>query len=573
MLQVGTGKLFAREVEYRNNLKGIIYTNLRLMRDDKIETVGGSLIATDTFRESNVLIYELEELIEVCGDGPGILASHGIASFILDFSSILSFALNCTASPSYALTERLLSNEIGVTTHSTPHKVVKQIFDKTIYCQEDHKQFLIHFTRQLIGLERKTYLGVMSAINTYVTGMQRIADDFELAYTLLVASIESLAQDFDGHQATWLDYDQNKRRAIDLALNDVCEDSGERVRKAILQNEHTSLGKRFREFAIQHINPSFYREEVEQAINPLTYFDLQTTLTSAYIARSKYIHNLKKLPKPLDRHTGYTETCKIENKTWLTLQGLSRLARHVIIQFVMRQPTVEREPYDYSLERSNVTQVALAPQYWIGTVNFTQGSGVARLEGFLSQFANILEKDPKESLTNLTDLLTKLVSNIDSLKKADKQAFIALYIIYNFILKKSRRLENSEEFIRKYESQILPPNPSALITNLILGLTPNWNLEDHHECLMKYFKERDNKMSFRCPQLFETGMLLQLAERYRAVGEVAKAIELIEKAVENYPNHTCLKQFEIDFKTKAKPIESNKILLPQIKEEELSTKH
>ena len=429
MLQIGTGKLFTREVEYRNNLKGIIYTNLSLMRDDKIETVAGSLIATDTLRTSSVLIYELEELIEACGEGAGVLVSHGIASFILDFSSILSFALNCTASPSYALTERLLSDEIGVTTHTIPNKVVKQTFDKIIYCQEDHKQFLINFSRQLLGLERKTFLGVMSAINTYVTGMQRIADDFELAYTLLVASIESLAQDFDGHQATWLDYDQSKRRAIDVALNDVGEDSAEQVRNAILQNEHTSLSKRFREFAIQHINPSFYREEAEQAINPLTCFDLQSTLSNAYLARSKYIHNLKKLPKPLDRDTAFTETCRIENKTWLTLQGLSRLARHVIIQFLMRQPTIDREPYNYSLERSNVMQVRLAPEYWIGTVNFNQGSGVVRLEGFLSQFANILEKAPNESITDLTDLLTELASNIDSLKKVDKQAFIALYII------------------------------------------------------------------------------------------------------------------------------------------------
>lgn len=80
---------------------------------------------------------------------------------------------------------------------------------------------------------------------------------------------------------------------------------------------------------------------------------------------------------------------------------------------------------------------------------------------------------------------------------------------------------------------------------------------------MKYFKERDNKMSFRCLQLFESGMLLQLAERYREAGDVDKAIELIEKAVENYPNHICLRQFEIEFKTEAKPIESNKILLPE----------
>ena len=37
--------------------------------------------------------------------------------------------------------------------------------------------------------------------------------------------------------------------------------------------------------------------------------------------------------------------------------------------------------------------------------------------------------------------------------------------------------------------------------------------------------------------------------------------ELIEKAVENYPNHAGLRQFEIDFKTEAQPIESNKIIV------------
>lgn len=567
MLQIGTGKLFTRKVAYRNNLKGIIYTNLRLFRDDEIDTIAGSLIATEAFRESSALIYEFEELMEYYGEGAGTLVSHGISSFILDFSSILSFALNCTASPSYALTERLLSNEIGATTHSTPNKVVRQTFDKAIYCREDQKEFLKNFTHQLLGLERKTYLGVMRAIQTYVTGMQRIADNFELAYTLLVASIESLAQDFDGHDAIWLDYDQKKRKVIDAALNGADDDLSEKVRNAILKNEHTSLGKRFREFAIQHIDSSFYREEAEKAINPLTCFDLQSTLKNAYIARSKYIHNLKQLPKLLIITSGFTETCRIQNQTWLTLQGLSRLARHVIIQFIMRQPTIEQEPYDYSLERSNVTQFMLAPQYRIGTIDFSKGSGVERLEGFLSQYANILEKAPKEYLTDLTNLLTQLESKIESLCKEDKQAFIALYIIYNCILQKPQRLDNAEEFIHKYEHYVLSINPSALITSFIVGSVPNWSIEEHQDCLMKYFKHRDNKMSFRCPQLFESGMLLQLAERYREVGEISKAIELIGNAVENYPDHTNLRQFEIDFKIEAKPIEIKKILLPQTEKE------
>ena len=402
----------------------------------------------------------------------------------------------------------------------------------------------------------------MNAVRTYVTGMQRIADDFELAYTLLVASIESLAQDFDGHRATWSDYDQTKRKAIDTALSSADENIADQVRNAILQNEHTSLGKRFKEFAIAHIDPSYYRKEAESTISPITSFDLPTALTNAYMARSKYTHNLKKLPKSLGLNSSYTETCKIENKTWFTLQGLSRLARHVITQFIMQQPTVAQEPYNYSLERSNVMQVMLAPQYWIGRVDFSRGSGVKRLEGFLDLYANILERAPNDPITDLTDLLTKFESNIDSLNKEDKQAFIALYIIYNRIIHKSQRLDNVEKFVRKYEHHFINPSPSAMITSHILGLPSNWNLKEHHDCLIKYFCERDNKMRFRCPQLFESGMLLQLAERYRESGEIVKATELIEMAVENYPNHLSLRQFEIDFKMEVQPIDGYEILLP-----------
>ncbi|MFV9180473.1 calcium-binding protein [Serratia marcescens] len=146
MLQIGSGKLFTRDVEYHNKLKGVIYSNLHLMAEDRIETDTGSIEGTSTFHNSNVLIFTYTELIEALpdSDGPGFMASHGIASFISDFSAILSFALNCIASPSYSLIERLLSDEMGTSTHTVPNKVVNQTFDKVIYCQESHKQHTIN---------------------------------------------------------------------------------------------------------------------------------------------------------------------------------------------------------------------------------------------------------------------------------------------------------------------------------------------------------------------------------------------------------------------------------------------
>lgn len=568
VLQIGSGKLFTRDVEYHNKLKGVIYSNLHLMAEDHIETDTGSIEGTSTFHNSNVLIFTYTELIEALpdSDGPGFMASHGIASFISDFSAILSFALNCIASPSYSLIERLLSDEMGTSTHTVPNKVVNQTFDKVIYCQESHKQHLINFTRQLHGLNRKTFLTVMNAIRTYVTGIHRIADNFELAYTLLVASIESLAQEFDGHQATWNDYEEKKRRIIDEALTGAEEALAERVRNAILEIEHVSLGKRFQAFAINHIKPSFFREESDAVTHPITRFDLPTALSNAYLARSKYVHTSQKLPKPLDRDSGYSDTCRIDNKTWLTIQGLARLARHIITEFIMRQQTITSEPYNYNLERSNIMTVSLAPQYWIHIIDFSRGSGVKRFEGFLNQLAILWENDSNKPLSDLSHLLTELQANFDRINIADKLAFLCLFIIYNRLVGERDRIENCLEFIGRYENLLIQPSSAVLVTRNILEMEIEWSIEDHHTCLMKYFKERDHKFSFRCPQLLESGMLLQLAERYRANNDLDKAKELVSLAVESYPEHQALRKFESEFTSIHQPINCYSILLPPLNE-------
>ena len=101
-----------------------------------------------------------------------------------------------------------------------------------------------------------------------------------------------------------------------------------------------------------------------------------------------------------------------------------------------------------------------------------------------------------------------------------------------------------------------------MIVHHLLNLTPSWDLQIHHDCLIKYFKERDNKFKFRCPKVFEAGMILQLAERYRIVGDERNAIKLIEMAVENYPCHVSLLQFEKDYKLESCTIDWCLILFP-----------
>lgn len=563
MLQICSGKLFQEDVEYKNQLRGIIYTNLRFDRESAINTDAGSLLPTSYLGSSNTLIYELEELIESSGHGaqPGVLISHGVDPYLLDFSAVLSFALNCTASVDNTLTDRLLSDKRGVSTFSTPKKMVKRVFDREIYCTESDEKLLIDFTKQLIGLERRTYLGVMRAIRTYVTGMHRISDDFVLAYTLLVASIESLTQDFDGHKPSWLDYDQRKRGLIDSALSEASNETAEKVRSTLLDIEHTALSRRFKEFSLKYIKPSFYREEVQDIPNPITSVDLPKALNFAYQARSQYIHNLKELPRQLTLVNHHTDTYRIGNQTLLTIQGLSRLARHVITEFIMQQTTVKHENYDYLYERAGVTSFRSDPRYWVGIPTIDSNSGSKKLEGFLSQLASQMAGVSNSMVTDLTDLLTVLESNVDRLKKGDKLPYIALYFIFNHLVPENQKMTNADKFILRFRKELFNPTPEALIFNLLCKSTANWNIEVHYECLKTYFKERDNKLKFRIPKLFEAGLILLLAERYRLEGNLSKTRDLIAMAVENYPDHVKLRQFEIDFSLNSQSIEWMSILL------------
>ncbi len=549
VLQICSGKLFQNDIEYRNNLRGVIYTNLKLLGDEKIETQAGSILPTSSFGPSLAVIYELEELIESTGNSgqPGSLLSSGVDSYMSDFAVILSFVLNCTASTDHELTNRLISDQKGISTFLKPKDVVKRVFDKEIFCQFDDVELLINFTYQLIGLKRKVFLGVMRAIRTYVTAMHRIADDLDLAYTLFVASLESITQNFDNYEVTWQDYDEIKRKAVDLALAKTSDSTANNVRKALIEGEYTSIARRFSNFAMKHVQSSFYRDEAIGVINPISKLDLPQALSNAYKARSGYVHSLQKLPTLLTNSISYSDTCRIKNSTWLTIQGFSRLARHIMINFVYSQSTVDREKYNYGHERTGVIQVPLAPQFWINDTNFYEGSGHKKLEGFLNQLAQFALSRGNQKLTDIREMLTAFEKQYHDLKNRDKRSYAALYLLFNGVLSDDDKMKSSKKFRLRLEKKFINPSPEALILNLLFCTTPNWTIEQHYECLYQYLRSRNNKDCFRMPLVYESGIILVLAERYRESGNIDVTLELISTAVENNPSHESLRLFETSY--------------------------
>lgn len=149
MLQINSGKPFTREPEHRNELRGILYTNLRVVRREPIETAAGRVLPVSTLRRSGALVYEVTELIEAQPRGPGVLVSHGAEPYLRDFATVVSFALSVTCTPDPDLAQRLTNGDRGVAVFDAPSKLVKRTFDGEVLCQDADAEHLTDFVTQL----------------------------------------------------------------------------------------------------------------------------------------------------------------------------------------------------------------------------------------------------------------------------------------------------------------------------------------------------------------------------------------------------------------------------------------
>lgn len=547
MLQIATGKLFYGPVGRENCLRGTLYTNAVFFSDAAIETAVGRVLPTSrSSAHPYVLVYELVERMEYEEPAAGVLFSSGIEPYLEDFSVLVSFALNCTCTSDVDLARRLTIGQPGLATRLSTQRLVSRFFDAEALCRAEELQFLERFSHKLIGLPRNIFLGVMRSLRTYVNGMHRVSDDLELAYTLLVASVESLAQDFDGHESDWESLDERKRDAIDKALAEIGPDLADGVRDTILKFEHVALARRFREFVAKYTLPSYFRE-VSNELQSLRLgrSDLDGVLRMAYQSRSKYIHQIQRLPDALTLGDGYAETVLEDREMHLTLQGLSRLMRNTIIEFVMSQSTIEHERYNYHRERSGIIQVRMAPQYWVGhSDGDITKAGRDKLEGFLQQLESICLQKSGATLTDLRNVLEAASVFAPSLKKSLRLPYLALHTLFNKTVKKHDSIEFTSTIIKLIDNELMQPSSESLVVYAVLQQVVPWALEKHEEVLQTYLRRRTSKNGLRFPRLFEAAIFLELAERFRCAGAFESCQSIVALAVENQPGHSILLELE-----------------------------
>ncbi|WP_299938256.1 hypothetical protein [uncultured Pelagimonas sp.] len=558
MLQINSGKLFTRGVGRTNALRGVLYSNGWFYLDD-LETAAGILRATGGERGDLAVVYELEERIEEAKEEPGVLVSHSVTPYLRDFAVLASFGLDLIVSTDVNVVRRLTNSQIGFASNSPPKDFVSRFFDPQVVTSPAECEAFVEFVDDLLALERRHFLAAMRAIKTYVAALHSIPDDLGLSYTLLVSAVETLVQDFDGFQSNWPDVDERKRKAVDAALLDAPIDTAEAVRAAIVEVEHISMARRYRDFIMSKTEASYFRAVSVASSHPVTRRELPLALRQAYGLRSQYIHSAKPLPDALTMSHGHGEVAEVERKPVLTMQGLARITRHAIRCFVADGPKVETEEYDYNLERAGVVSIQMAPQYWVGHPLKDAQQARRRLEGFLSQLAAHERGDANATLTDLREMLGDIERLFPQASKPIKPALYVLYVAFNASVPETSQRPDWQLFMEKHAAIAEGPSGDVLIGRTLLGSTDGWPLSTHQEAYDQYWRERSTRLGLHAPRLFEAAAALALAERYRQNGHDNLCRKLIAEAVECHPGHEGLKEFETKLETN-KPIFWREIL-------------
>ncbi|MEE5041674.1 hypothetical protein V2K11_25985 [Pseudomonas alliivorans] len=545
MLQAATGKLFTnRENPRRRDLKGVIYTNLDLGALDRLSTRVGTLVNLESSHTPAALGYEMTEYMEAADPAPGIIVSRAMAAYIDDFSDVASFSLQVILSPDIHIAERLLHQRQRPGDRS-PRERLARFYDESVRATESELLAFEEFADQLIELSRANYLVVIQAIRTYVAAVHRMSDDLNLAYALLVMCVESLAQKFDGHEPKWADIPDQKRAGVDEALHSVSEEDSQKVKDAILEVIHPRLGFRFVQFILAHLPADYFSIQADAQKYPTGRRDLETALQNLYGVRSSYVHTLKPLTKEFLHFANHRETWEDAGKLTFTFQGLFRMVRAVIIEFVRKAPKIEYEPCDYEWDNPSLLRLKVAPQHWIyDPAGFAAQTSRRYFQGLVELLDECLVEYPNRKLHGLSHIIDKGLSIQPQMNEAQNVPFLALWWLSNVYLghDPARRTHTSKEV-----EMLNKPSVDSLIIQALLGSDSEWTPAIHQLQLDRYYTQRYKSSGIRVPANVEACMALTVAERHRSAGHMSSAYGALTSAAENFPHLIQLRTLAADF--------------------------
>lgn len=532
MLQIISGKFYKSEDRRSSACKGILYSNFSW--NTPIKTCVATIEPVEIYGTVSSYVIDYVNQMEKESISSGFaLVKVGDYEIIRQFKLLCSFGLRAYFDIEKSNVQHICRKEKDHNRDDIlPSIYVRRFLDRGIMGTQKEIDNFIEFVNKVIGLKRDTYKTLLTCLSAFETSLRVLDQDFNLAYSIMIYVLETLSQNFDEFVPSWNDYEQNQRIKLEKCFEEITDVKVDEIKSILINDAHLKLTKRFVEFTMKYIKNEFYCEEAKKIPMAIKRTDTQKLLINSYNIRSGYVHTLKPLLKQISiPEIAKGDVFSWSNEPYLTFAGISRLTHHVICNFIMGQPTINKEDYNWRDDLPGMVTFNAAPQYWIWKhEGIRQEHATDKLEGLLSQ---LVSEDHK--ITDIRELLKKYEELIPNAQEKYKIQMLATYYLYNSLISEEYKLDNYFEFAGKYEKLFDICCVENMVVCVFTGEEWPWKPEDAEEGINIYLKRRYKKNNLILPSKIEIAVFVSLANLYGKFGLVEKQRYWLETTLMDCP--------------------------------------
>ncbi len=541
MLQIITGKFFKSEDRYLHDGKGILYSNYHWVQP--VKTVVGTLEPIDLRARTAPYVFSYVNQIEK-EHGRTILVRTGDSEVVEQFRLLCAFGLRgCFADDRIWVEHLCRADSTGLTDEYVPSRLLPRYFQPRIDGTQSETSEFSKFVAKVMSLRRTDYRRVMAALHAFDGALEALSTNMDLAYSMLVYTIESLSQQFDEYVPVWEHYEEKSRIKLDEILANVSSEAGASVRAALLEGSFLKLKVRFEEFVLKHVAERYYTTEAANVSQPIRMAQLRRAVGNAYALRSGYAHSLEPVLHQLKvPQISQNDVFVWDYEPYFTITGLVRLCDHVIRNVIEGLESVDREDFNWRDDLPGIITMKVAPQYWIHKADrFVSSNASQYYEGFLIHFGE--EALNGKPICNLGAVMEKIETLVGQASPAQRRTMLAFYWLYNACLASGLCRPNWQQLLDKYKPLLESFHVELATVGILLDNEfpwTDWKAEEGLAALKEYDKTRFRAGFTHLPPALENAIVVGIANRALSEGRRDDHRGLIERARLNSPGQVNL---------------------------------
>ncbi len=532
MLQIITGKFFKKEERHKSNRKAVFFSNYGCICP--IETCIGTLEPVDIHTITTWVFSYVNQREKEGGNFE--IVSSGDDEIVEQFRRLAIFGLRAYfASQRHEVEHYCRQTKISITDDSIPSQMLDRYFTVGLRGYNEDPESFQKLVEKTLSLKRERYLATMAALGTFCSALEATSTSLDLAYSMLIYVLESLAHGFDGYEPTWGDYEHNVRKPLDSVLASIPVETSLRIRTALLKSSHLRLMKRFLCFVETHTDDSYFIRGAEGIDGAIRKSEFARALKNAYRIRSGYVHELKPIVSQLRIPAiSRQDAFRWRQEPYFTVSGLVRLISHVLNNFIERGESMIHEDVNWRAQLPGIVTLNMAPQYWIhDAASFSPEEANHRYRAFLEHLAaNIRLKKP---LLDLTSLMETIERYLNEANDRQKTAMLCLYVVCNFYRPVELRRPNWERVLKDYETLLDTCCIETFSARLAIGANLEWDFQACSQCFEEYDRARFGRSATQIPALFEIAMMAAVANKALAEGKNEAHVSYLQKAILDSP--------------------------------------